>query len=681
MDDEDFLTQFDFSREAIEEQIDRTVRELFEDSRLSYEGWIEPFFPSTSANYINSRSQGGAVGEILQCSDFADTFDMGSGLEIGVQLESLNSPISWHYGELGKHEDLKFKIDADLLGQPVSAEIPTLKVDDRNLRRRWEETYWRIWDKSKDEIPFVAPVGLAEPLKVRVISKGPPYLYTALKPMQRFLFRRLRQIPQFSLIGRYVVPDDIEWVASALQADESLLSGDYKASTDNLRSWVSNRIIDKLMDKLGENASDEDLAQFPSGFFNSLRSFMKTALTGHYFNWDGKVRAQVEGQLMGSIVSFPILCVANAVLCRMAMELSCVAGGVGSRENAHCMYYYTQPWRACPVLLNGDDCLLRGNFHLKRIWELLGKVFGLESSVGKTYWSRRFCTINSTIFEFCEGPPSQQVDREGIPKKTLGYWKERKYVNLGLLHGLKRSAAKGTEPKQSAGNLGCICRELKRSCPERVWPQVKGLFIRHNRDKLNLFSKVGLPWFLPEWLGGAGLPRDDESLSYVDLQAASFVRELFAHKIAVEKPVVQWKMHELVMKRLRNIGVERTNFKFTSTGASLEESWSKLYGLLTIDLLFTCPYTELVEDPRTTPLWLKTNSRLWREARKLIGKQTVNVMSEEELAYEKRDFVIPAILENVTYGLHDDYECEGTIYAQEKFNGRGRCPPSMDYPD
>jgi len=304
----------------------------------------------------------------------------------------------------------------------------------------WEEEYWKIFDLAKKEKPFVEAVGLPEPLKVRVISKGPPLLYTFLKPMQKWLWKVLKQHKPFELIGRYVTESDVNGVLCNLKEDEEAVSGDYVSSTNRLHKWVSETISDRIMLRLGENIPKTDLEQLPNNFMGDLKKLMLTALTKHIFVpfkahgdqvlVDGKPEIaehetlpQTEGQLMGSIVSFPILCIANAALCRMALE-----GASLVKRKEKVVYRLTRKGTGslAPLMVNGDDCLLKGpKGTLRNCWESICGFAGLESSVGKTYFSDSFCTINSTIFK----------------RTPENRWVESKYVNMGLMMGRKRMGA------------------------------------------------------------------------------------------------------------------------------------------------------------------------------------------------------------------------------------------------
>lgn len=147
-----------------------------------------------------------------------------------------------------------------------------------------------------------------------MISKGPPVLYTYLKPFQKFMHGHMRKQKVFRLIGTPVTEKIINEVfhSSAHNEDMQILNGDYKASTDNLRGWVSETLADELCKVLKENGS-----------FEIDQTLLVRSLTGHIFQMkDGSKKPQTDGQLMGSISSFPFLCLANAALCRLALEWS-----------------------------------------------------------------------------------------------------------------------------------------------------------------------------------------------------------------------------------------------------------------------------------------------------------------------------------------------------------------------
>jgi hypothetical protein len=541
---------------------------------------------------------------------------------------------------LGDQEQRLYDREFEAGIEPPSEER-VIVVDPSPLRTMWEEEYWKVWDLAKVEKPLVQAVGLPEPLKVRVISKGPPLLYTVLKPIQKWLWSTLKKHPVFELIGRYVVEDDINRILSGLKDTEEVTSGDYVASTNRLHGWVSETISDRIMLRLGENIPKKDLDKLPVNYMVDLKRLMKVALTQHIFMENDKELPQTEGQLMGSIVSFPILCIANAALCRMALE-----GASLERRSKPVIYRVTRngSGRPAPLLVNGDDCLLRGPKQvLRECWESVCAFAGLESSVGKTYFSSSFCTINSTIF-----------------KKTYdGTWKESKYVNIGLMKGLKRIGAgskKGYNPQVGVHQLGVICRELKRTCPPHLWPVVKLRFIYYNSIELTRYPN--LPWFVPEWLGGIGLPCDNYfEISMLDRCAATAIKfQINDPKWCpiLPKDMAMWCMHELVMDSLPSKEVVLFKKVCMEEGIeNLEDHWSKFYKLATVNLMAKLPLTDLykvLDDDKSTHRALVKNDRIWNKAR---HNTSASPMSDEDMAYVQKKLYPPVIVR----GNWDRFNC------------------------
>jgi len=648
---EDRIETFDISVEDIKLELRRTVREIFGDKQFTYKMFIEPFFPSTSANYIWSRTKGGSVSDMYEKQNLGKRGD--DLVQFGEEFVEFSGKIPKYYGERGAHELNEInKMEEAGFEQPCLG--PVLLADTTLLEAEWEKVIWEVYEQAKTEEPCVLPVGLPEPLKVRVISKGPPQLYTVLKTSQKHLWSVLKAEQVFALIGRYVEPADIDRILGQLQADEQGVSGDYVASTNEIYSWVSETILDELMICEGENMSLDDMQKFPKDFMIWKRAMMLKSLTRHIFvkmvpsgvfNKYGKEimlqekRVQKNGQLMGSITSFPFLCIANATVCRMALE----------RANLTVYRLINRPFPGsgpiAPLGVNGDDCLLRGKTgRIRPLWESICSIAGLKSSMGKTYFSNTFCTINSTIFQF-----------DGVS------WKERKYVNLGLMMGRKRQG-KGDkssyEPQVGIHQLGVICRELKRSCPEDLWPAVKRRFIYYNANALKQYPNI--PWFVPEWLGGVGLPVDDEKeISKLDRIVATVIKVHMNsdRKYMPVKPkdACEWNMHQLVQRDLKPLSfyMGEPLFKYCHRKGevhTLEDEYSRLYKLMTINLLMKLPFAKLqvaLEEMKSVEKALWHNNDVWVKSRNLLSKLNLfdyEPMTDSDMLHENKKLVLPVIV-------------------------------------
>jgi hypothetical protein len=208
---------------------------------------------------------------------------------------------------------------------------------------------------------------------------------------------------------------------------------------------------------------------------------------------------------MGSIISFPILCVVNAAVCRKAMEI-----GEGRKlplavRGRRAPGQLTRPFRrVLRLLINGDDCLFPINQTGRAAWKALSAMAGLEESIGKVYYSREFANVNSTNFVRLQRavPDIEGVHLEG----TVWSFRQAKYYNLGLLKGIKRSGGKAGVLDVDF-DLSSRLKELIALAPEDydetlLWKQ----FRRNNNTALTMFTENRIPWFVPKEYGGLGLP-------------------------------------------------------------------------------------------------------------------------------------------------------------------------------
>jgi hypothetical protein len=338
---------------------------------------------------------------------------------------------------------------------------------------------------------------------------------------------------------------------------------------------------------------------------------------------------------MGSIISFPFLCIANAALCRLSLERS-----------EHKRFRLTnKPYKGsgaiAPLMVNGDDCLLRGEQRrLRSCWEPITAFAGLSTSIGKTYFSSKFCTINSTIFEWDD---------------AAYRWREAKYINLGLMCGMNRaSGVDGGNIQVGFHQLGTICRELKRSCPTDMWPAVKRRFIYYNKNTLDKYT--GIPWFVPEWLGGVGLPMDSPTeVGDLDRRCATVIRSRAkaerTYRPCKPKDMCVWKLHQLVNKQLKPYAIEEVNFRKAMLPSGeivdLEEEYSTSYKLLICNLLQAVPFEgikNLLEEKGNIHKALLHNVDVWSRARSRVselGLSVVEPMTDVDMAYENKHLVLP----------------------------------------
>jgi len=231
---------------------------------------------------------------------------------------------------------------------------------------------------------------------------------------------------------------------------------------------------------------------------------------------------------MGSVISFPFLCLLNAAVCRMALELD--MGSFGHKL------------RKLPFLVNGDDCILMGSINLMKLWETIIQCVGLSSSIGKTYFSKRIIVMNSMLF---------------IDYEKNGSWEKIPHVNMGLMHLQNKSGPCAELDSQLSG----VHEKLLEFSGPLLRRRVHDEFVRTHYERIAL---ANVPPFMPLWAGGLGLYKPDMSereksnpngAIYNDLRALS-TRISKNEKFSSPPKGTEWLHHMLAMKTLRDSGME-----------------------------------------------------------------------------------------------------------------------------
>lgn len=219
-------------------------------------------------------------------------------------------------------------------------------------------------------------------------------------PLQKDAWRTLVEKEEFSLIGeplseQHLIAID-QGTASLLSAVglgdivfHKWVSGDYSAATDGLSLAISQIAMEEYLRARG--------IPFGSDLWE-IATKVLGAHEIHYGKDDPKLSAQdraalpdsyvmKNGQLMGSPLSFPILCAIHYVAYRTALKRFVIAkGGDWSKALKLPM----------PVRVNGDDILVKCNdefYH--HYWKPAIDAIGFTLSAGKNYVSDKFLTVNS----------------------------------------------------------------------------------------------------------------------------------------------------------------------------------------------------------------------------------------------------------------------------------------------
>jgi len=454
------------------------------------------------------------------------------------------------------------------------------------------EAYMKVYNSARAEVfgkdsihRKVKPVALAEAGKVRTITKGSGLRAFLLSPIQKSLHGALRNHRCYRLIGEELTVEHL----SILDPEEDLFfgrsfhSGDWKASTNGIYREVSEVCVDAVCDvmerrlcaKYGPNFV---IPHVPWEFYSlhegnavprhytmkdyckQIRIWFHDTLTKNriFHPEDEAYKDQTIGQLMGSKLSFPILCLINAALCRWAME-------VDQRK--------ILPMSTVKMLINGDDnlhCLSQRGYWVKK---KMAGMFGFYYSPGKVFQSRTYANINSTGFRY--DPVLKRFKRIG-------------YVNWGLLKGMKRSAQSGEDSKKSVGlflsessPVGSTVKALVADLPEEIAKTLRALLrkrlvrLRKGLNDTDYLARLldEVPWNLPEELAGLGMGGQPSRMDLIHVGTA--LKKGWVFPRYTPETAVDMVTHQLVLRDLAPHTIYVKN-----PGLAARSHYQSVYGFL-----------------------------------------------------------------------------------------------------
>jgi len=144
-------------------------------------------------------------------------------------------------------------------------------------------------------------------------------------------------------------------------------SGDYESATDNLNTVVQESILQGILD---------NAVSVPKGIRDSAGSTLRMKL---FVPGLPEVQ-QSRGQLMGNLLSFPLLCIVNYLAFRF------YSGARFKRDSI-------------PVRVNGDDIVFRAPGYVVDRWKRGVIGSGLKLSPGKTMVHGSRFSLNSSLFK------------------------------------------------------------------------------------------------------------------------------------------------------------------------------------------------------------------------------------------------------------------------------------------
>jgi len=470
--------------QSLRERVRRICEKVFRNYKHPTEWWT----PSPNASFESSSAKGGCLG-------LATTID----LDEGTNLKVVEKPP---------------KLTEYLLN-------PWCCCPEREFSGECWGTCFRVGDETEFislpnrcfvDFPVTSrvearPVALPEPLKVRVITAESGWCSYALKGAQKSLWECLHRFHWFTLTGRPCCSDDIPRLSiEEIEKGIKWISVDYKAATDNLSKHFTAYVLEQIC----------RICDLPY-------DLCLESLCGHKIRYTDLVNfkksyteiEQQNGQLMGSILSFIVLCICNAAI----LSLTCSPHQVDFD---------------LAMLVNGDDGLFKGTQDDFKTWAILAGEVGLENSIGKTYFSDEFCVINSELF--------YRINDNEVA--------DCPYANMtGLSPWSAGSANKIKDPLELASAHKAWIRGFSESGKD-IRLAAESLWYRTHYDVLHLTKMDNISWHLRPNLGGLGIPlpldgsKDDMTVSpYQQFRVRNCIDQL--KKKGVVRPYISMDMSEL----------------------------------------------------------------------------------------------------------------------------------------
>nr|UYL94550.1 MAG: RNA-dependent RNA polymerase [Botourmiaviridae sp.] len=187
-----------------------------------------------------------------------------------------------------------------------------------------------------------------------------------LRPLHKAIYDRLSR-EKWLCRGDFTT-DVLQRAGFSYVEGETLTSGDYKSATDNLSIEVAEAILDELL---------RSTVSVPG----SMKAYAMGILRPRLYSLEHGIEEFIpsRGQMMGSFLSFPLLCLQNRIAFLYAGE------SVGIDNSGF------------PCLINGDDILFRSGPHFGARWMDVVGSLSLEVEKTKTSVSPEYGSLNSTL--------------------------------------------------------------------------------------------------------------------------------------------------------------------------------------------------------------------------------------------------------------------------------------------
>nr|UYL95442.1 MAG: RNA-dependent RNA polymerase [Hulunbuir Botou tick virus 4] len=229
----------------------------------------------------------------------------------------------------------------------------------------------RPWECQDIHPGNIRPVVAKTKGKARVVTLQNSYVKEILRPIHEGLYDHISEMDW--LVRGELTEEHLQPLVDDLRDGEFHISGDYSQATNLINAKTVRTIVGVLCE------SDHLTPEEKRVLWQSFTDLRLIECTGtKYF---------VRGQMMGSYVSFPLLCILNRAMYNITQNWSHRLGGRKMSDR-----------RPRPARFNGDDCAFNGTRGTFELWRQVTSFYGMEVNVDKTGLSKKKIELNSRVF-------------------------------------------------------------------------------------------------------------------------------------------------------------------------------------------------------------------------------------------------------------------------------------------
>lgn len=491
-------------------QVQRTVKDLYREANPQWR-WEKSYNQKTGFSKLWVPSRHACVESNFGCFGF-----LGEFLRNTVRCPRVYGSDSGDQIEVGKPRHWLEELYLGLALRPTSlVGYQTIRGGVIEMRTKYlfylqkEEIHSAVRKAVINlELPKAIPATVLEPNKARIITKGEYATYLPLKPFQRSFWSLLRRFPQFQLIGTKLNKEILHVVGKGYREGDVFVSGDYKAATDNFDYRLTKACIQEICHHLSPVAKylclrglGKHEINYDPWKYQKLKTIEEQEKENPIpFFWRDSISAiddtvlMESAQLMGSPLSFIVLCIVNFALTRHALEKS---RGV-----------IFKTIKETPILINGDDVLFPIKPSGVELWRDIVTRGGLSPSPGKNYVSSEFVQLNSEVYKvnYSEGSSmwewkelKERLEQDEYcidsvyPSKVVSEFRKIPYLNFGLMLDRHKDDSSVTE-RAGQFNFHSQYRDMVSdllpfvNILEGVLEKSTELFEEHYREDLECFG-------------------------------------------------------------------------------------------------------------------------------------------------------------------------------------------------